>query len=123
MKAPSLRRTVIAVLLTAVTVAAFLVLSDRRGLGSPTATERIGGPYADLLDDSTDLGPAHGEHVQLTAALHGADRPGALTVWAQGHGLSVRWRLDDRWAIIDGTPGAVAQAFGVDVHDYRGRRG
>ena len=38
MKAQSLRRTVIEVFLTAVTVAAFLVLSDRRGPASATAT-------------------------------------------------------------------------------------
>lgn len=123
MKARSLRQAVIAVFLTAVTVAAFLILSDRRGPASATATDRIGGPYAELLDGSTDLGPAQGGHVQVTAALHEADRPGELIVWAQGQGLSVRWRPEDRWAIVDGTPGAVAEAFGVDVHDYRGRRG
>ena len=65
----------IAVFLTAVTVAAFLVLSDRRGPASATATDRISGPYAELLDDSTDLGPAQGGHVQLTAALHGVHPP------------------------------------------------
>ncbi|MCX6484199.1 MAG: S53 family peptidase [Mycobacterium sp.] len=122
MTARSLRRTVIAVLLTAITVAAFLLLSPR-GPSALTAVDRITGPYAGLLDDSTDLGPARGDHVQVTAALHGSARPGELIGWAQRHHLSVRWRPDDRWAIIDGAPAVVAQAFGVDVHDYRGRRG
>ena len=121
--ARSLRLTVIAVLLTAVTVASFLVLAGHRGPSLSTAADRITGPYAGLLDDSTDLGPARGDHVQLTAALHGTARPAELIGWAQRHRLSVRWRPDERWAIIDGSPAAVAAAFGVDVHDYRGRRG
>ena len=123
MKAPSVMRTVIAVFLTAITVAAFLVISDRRGPSSPPDAGRIGGPYAALLNGSTDLGPARGGHAQMTVTLHDSDRPGELIDWAQGHGLSVRWRSANRWAIIDGTPAALADAFGVDVHDYRGRRG
>jgi kumamolisin len=123
MSARSLGRTVIAVLLTAITVTSFLVLSGRWGPSPSTAVDRITGPYAGLLDDSTDLGPARGDHVQVTAALHGSARPAVLIGWAERHHLSVRWRPDDRWAIIDGAPAAVAQAFGVDVHDYRGRRG
>ena len=123
MKAPSVKRTVVTVLLTVTTVAASLVLSDKQGPSTAAGSDRIGGPYAALLDGSTDLGPARGGHAQLTVALHKADRPGQLIGWAQGHGLAVRWRPEDRWAIIDGTPVAVADAFDVDVHDYRGRRG
>jgi len=123
MTAPSVKRTVIAVFLIAITVFAFLVISDHRGGSSPSGNDRIGGPYAALLNDSTDLGRARGEHAQLTVTLHQADRPGELIAWAQGHGLSIRWRPEDRWAIIDGTPVAVGEAFDVDVHDYRGRRG
>jgi len=38
-------------------------------------------------------------------------------------GLSVRWRPGDDWAIVQGAPTKIAGAFGVAVHDYRGRRG
>ena len=38
-------------------------------------------------------------------------------------GLSLRWRSGDDWAIVDGAPTKIADAFGVAVHDYRGRRG
>lgn len=90
----------------------------------PTAdTGLIGGPYAALLNSSTDLGPARGDHVQLTAALHGARRPERLLHWSAGNGLSVRWRAGDDWAIVEGRPAAISAAFDVDVHDYRGRRG
>jgi kumamolisin len=82
----------------------------------------IGGPLAFLLADSTDLGPATGQ-VQVTAALHDSRRPETLMAWASSNGLSVRWRPGDNWAIIEGAPSAVADTFGVSVHDYRGRRG
>jgi kumamolisin len=61
--------------------------------------------------------------VQLTAALRVSTRPDDLFGWARGRGLTVRWRADDSWAFIGGSPGALAEAFGVSVHDYRGRRG
>ena len=35
----------------------------------------------------------------------------------------MRWRPGDDWAIVHGPPTEVAAAFGVSVHDYRGRRG
>lgn len=84
---------------------------------------RIGGPYAALLDSSEDLGPARGARIELTAALRRTDTPRALFDWAQRRGLSVRWRAGDPWAVVAGPPAAVGSAFGVDVHDYRGRRG
>lgn len=37
--------------------------------------------------------------------------------------MSVRWRDGDHWAVVEGAADAVADAFDVDVHDYRGRRG
>ena len=43
--------------------------------------------------------------------------------WSVEHGLSVRWRDGDTWAVVEGAPASLATAFDVDVHDYRGRRG
>ena len=43
--------------------------------------------------------------------------------WASSRGLSVRWRPGEEWAIVEGAAPDVADAFGVAVHDYRGRRG
>ena len=42
-----------------------------------------------------------------------------MNVWARANGLQVRWREGDPWAIVEGPPGAVAEALGVRVHDYR----
>jgi kumamolisin len=95
------------------------------GLRSGRATDtppNIDGPFAWLLASSTDLGPAD-DHAQLTAALRDSTRPGALIAWADGHRLSVRWRSPQDWAVVDGTAADVADAFGVAVHNYRGRRG
>src|ERR1700732_3272288 len=82
----------------------------------------IGGPLAFLLAGSTDLGPATGQ-VRVTAALNDTRRPETLMAWASSNGLSVRWRPGDNWAVIEGAPTAVADTFGVSVHNYRGRRG
>lgn len=90
---------------------------------APNSPGSISGPYAALLADSTDLGSAQGNHVQLTAALRSPTRPRALTGWADRHGLTVRWRPGDGWAVVEGSPVAMATGLGVDVHDYRGRRG
>ena len=89
----------------------------------PADAGAIGGPYAALLAGSTDLGSSRSPHAQLTAALRSSAYPRALHVWAERHGLTVRWRPGDGWAFIEGTPGAMATGLGVDVHDYRGRRG
>ena len=35
----------------------------------------------------------------------------------------MQWRPGDGWAVVEGTPDHVADAFGVEVHDYRGQRG
>ncbi|MFM9035505.1 MAG: peptidase S53 [Mycobacterium sp.] len=104
-------------------VGAGLLAGEYRAVTAPAAPGRIGGPFAALLSSSTDLGPARGDHVQLTAALHGAHRPDRLLRWSADNGLSVRWRDGDPWAIVEGPPSAMSDAFDVDVHDYLGRRG
>jgi len=83
----------------------------------------IVGPYSSLLAASTDLGPARGDHIQITAALDSHERPSALLNWAAYQHLSVQWRPGDNWAVIAGKPDRVGDAFGVDVHDYRSRHG
>ena len=83
----------------------------------------IGGPYARLLSSSTDLGPSRREHAQLTVALRDAKHPQPLMQWADDHGLAVRWQPGADWAIVEGDAPAVAEAFDVSVHDYRGRQG
>lgn len=100
--------------------AAVPVLTDLR---QRPASRVITGPYASLLADSTDLGPAKTDHVQVTAALRRPDHPDALAGWARPRGLSVRWTAGRAWAIVEGAPAAVGAAFDVSVHDYRGRRG
>jgi kumamolisin len=99
-----------------------VLVSDLR----PSAVDSAGaisGPYAYLLASSTDLGPSHRPDTQLTAALHDPQRPDALFGWAHGNGLAVRWQAGERWAIVEGAAENLAQAFDVDVHDYRGQRG
>lgn len=113
-------KTRIAVLLA---LAAAAIIGDRAVVPPPPTRDLIKGPYADLLASSTDLGPARGGRAQLTAALHGMHRPDRLERWSARHGLSVRWREGDTWAVVEGAPQAMAAAFDVDVHDYRGRRG
>ncbi len=101
--------------------AAALITADRPWeSGTP---RDIGGPYARLLSKATDLGPAREPRVQLTAALRDSGEPVKLSTWAQVHGLSVRWREGDQWAILEGPPAAVSDALGVAVHDYRDRDG
>lgn len=83
----------------------------------------ISGPYASLLDSSTDLGPSQDSHVQLTVGLRDSTRPEPLMRWAAARGLAVRWQTGETWAIVEGPPPAVAAAFDVPVHDYRGLQG
>ncbi len=83
----------------------------------------IGGPFARLLAESTDLGPASAERVRITAELNQPAEPVRLMSWAAGRGLSVHWRAGDPWAVIEGRPRAIGAAFGVAIHDYRARRG
>lgn len=121
---PAARNRIFWPWLPAVVMVGFLALaSDLRGTPDAGTSTVIDGPFASLLAASTDLGPARGDHVQLTAMLNGHRRPEGLMGWAARHGLSVRWRTTDGWAIVEGPPDHVAGAFGVPVHDYRGRRG
>ena len=116
-----IRRPLAAAAVAAVSAAA-VVWAAHDG-GTPGDDGRVTGPHADLLASSTDLGPARDEHVQLTAALHQPKQPEQLQSWSVGHGLSVRWRDGDQWAVVEGPAAAFSAAFDVDVHDYRGQRG
>lgn len=98
-----------------------LFAADRATI--PMRADVIGGPYARMLAQSSDLGPARSGRVRLTASLHRAAEPVRLFAWSRSHGLSVRWRDGDDWAVIEGAPADVAGAFGVGVHDYRTRLG
>ena len=90
---------------------------------TPVLANTIAGPYAALLAASADLGPAGGNRAQVTAALRGTSNPARLVQWAAGHDLAVRWQGGANWAVVEGAPSVLADAFGVVVHDYRGRRG
>jgi kumamolisin len=83
----------------------------------------ITGPYASLLASSTDLGASHARDAQVTVTLPDADRPTALLQWANRHDLWVRWHAGDTWAVVEGAGADMADAFGVPVRDYRGRKG
>lgn len=114
-------RAVLAAPMAVVAVVAALISADRPWEADPA--RRIDGPYARLLTEATDLGPARESRVQLTAALREVGEPVRLSKWAQAHGLSVRWRAGDDWAILEGSPAAISDALGVAVHDYRDRQG
>jgi len=105
-----------------VLVAALVLFTADRVLRAVGA-EIIGGPYARMLAQAADLGPASRDRVEVTAALHRRTEPVLLDAWGRAHGLAVRWRDGDDWAVIEGRPGAIADAFGVAVHDYRIRGG
>jgi kumamolisin len=110
------RRLTVTALVGVVAVVLGGLLADR------SSAPVIDGPYSRLLAAATDLGPAR-QHVQLTAALHQPSAPVQLTEWAQSQGLSVRWRDGDPWAIVEGQAGAVGEAFGLAVRDYRAPSG
>src|SRR3984893_4394115 len=83
----------------------------------------IGGPLALLLASSTDLGPSRDDNAQLTVTLPDSAQPETLIEWASAHGMGVRWRPGDGWAIVEGAAQHGATAFDVPVNDSRGRRG
>ncbi len=109
--------------LALIAAAVAVLVSDLRPLSAANGDGTISGPYAYLLASSADLGPSHRADTQLTAMLHGSGRPEALFAWATDNELSVRWRPGTHWAIVEGAAEHVAQAFDVDVHDYRGQQG
>ena len=123
MSGRSRTRIALAACLAVVTVAAAVILTEEHRPDTRTRSVEIGGPYAAMLADSTDLGPVRGTPVRLTAALRDDDRPSALIDWANRSDLSVRWRPGDTWAQLEGDGGQIEEALGVEVHDYRGRRG
>ncbi len=115
------RRTLAASAAGAVAAALTVFAADHRA--TPDAGHIITGPYARLLAEAADLGPAASGTVYVTAELFRGATPAALAAWAREHDLSVRWRAGDNWAEIEGGPGAVAHAFGLEVHNYRTRQG
>ena len=82
----------------------------------------ITGPYASLLASSSDLGPSRSGDTQLTVTLADPTQGPALIQWADDRGLWVRWSPGEDWAIVEGVAADVSYAFGVPVHDYRGRK-
>ena len=100
-----------------------VLASDLRITQVHNAPAIIGGPFALLLGASTDLGPSNRDDTQLTVALRDSTQPERLVGWARGQGLSVRWRPGHDWAVVEGEAEKVGSAFGVEVHDYRGKRG
>ncbi|WP_442930559.1 S53 family peptidase [Mycobacterium sp. NBC_00419] len=83
----------------------------------------ISGPYASLLAASSNLGPSQAADAQLTVTLSTPARPATLIGWAQSHGLAVRWRDGQGWAVVTGPAQRLSDAFAVPIHDYRGQRG
>jgi kumamolisin len=106
-----------------VAAAASLLILDARCAPAPEPRAIIGGPYANLLKSSTDLGPSQLDRAQLTVGLRGSARPEPLLRWAASKTLDVRWQPGEEWAIVGGAPPDVADAFDVPVHDYRGMQG
>src|SRR5262245_66509639 len=92
-----------------------LVAGVRVGWMSHERAE-IGGPLALLLASSTDLGPSRDGGVQLTVTLDDSARPATLFEWARTHGMWVRWRPGDSWAVVEGAGQDVATAFDVPVN-------
>lgn len=109
----------------AAAVAAVAAVALIAGDHTPSTThdKPIAGPYGRLLTQAVDLGVARDEVVRVTASLYRGAEPVVLAAWTRAHGLSVRWRPGDDWAVIEGAPTAVARAFGVPVHRYRIRAG
>lgn len=106
-----------------VAAAASLLVLDAHWAPTHEPESTIDGPYANLLASSTDLGPSQLDQAQLTVGLRGSARPEPLQRWAASKGLDVRWQPGEEWAIVEGAPPDVAEAFDVPVHDYRGMQG
>jgi kumamolisin len=109
--------------LVMIAMAMLLLASCARHGQSPARPILIGGPLGSFLANSTDLGPAHDHPVEITVALANSTRPQALIGWAESHRLSVRWRIGDNWAYVDGAPDDFAHAFAVAIDDFRSRDG
>ena len=83
----------------------------------------IDGPLRRLLSASVDLGPSLRPTAHLTVELVPGARPRRLISWAAGHGLDLRWRNGDGWAVLGGSAPALAAATGVRIHDFRSAGG
>jgi kumamolisin len=112
---PLPRRAVAALIAAAVAVGS--LAADRAAHRHPD--NLITGPFATVLAHATDLGPAPPQPVRITAELNRPAMPVRLVDWAAARGLSVHWRNGDGWAMLEGDPLAVADAFAVAVHEYR----
>jgi len=108
---------------SALVLTAVLALFAVHRTTAPVQSGLIDGPYARLLAESVNLGPVSAGGVQVTAALQRSAEPVLLTGWARDHDLVVRWRAGDDWAVVEGSPSAVASAFGVSMRQYRIQRG
>ncbi len=107
----------------ATVTAAALALFGADRATTPMRADVIDGPYARMLSQATDLGPARVDSVRITVALRRPAEPVALKGWARSRGLTAQWREGDDWAVVEGAPGTVATAFGLSVRDYRARTG
>ena len=106
-----------------VAAAASLVIHDHWVAPASPDAAAIGGPYAHLLASSTDLGPSRADAARVIVGLRNSGRPEPLLRWAAANGLDVRWQPGEAWAVVEGAPPDVAEAFDVPVHDYRGMQG
>jgi kumamolisin len=74
-------------------------------MGREHADDRIiRGPFASLLEASTDLGPAREDRIEITASLTAEAEPAAFIDWARDRALDVQWRPGDDWVIVEGSP-------------------
>jgi kumamolisin len=110
-------------LLAILAAAVLVVVAGIRAASVSDNPAVIGGPLALLLASSTDLGPSRDHSAQLTVTLPDSAHPETLIEWARAHGMGVRWRPGDDWAVVEGAAPVVATAFDVPVNDYRGRKG
>src|SRR5258708_2644432 len=110
-------------LLAILAAAVLVVVAGIRAASVSDNPAVIGGPLALLLASSTDLGPSRDDSAQLTVTLPDSAHPETLIEWARAHGMGVRWRPGDDWAVVEGAAPVVATAFDVPVNDYRGRKG
>jgi kumamolisin len=117
-------RPSVPVVLTAVaSILLMLSASGPPGTPNPHGPADITGPYASLLASSSDLGPSRAGDTQITVTLPSTARPDRLLEWSDAHGVSVRWRPSEAWAIVEGAADDVGRAFDIPVRDYRGRKG
>lgn len=104
--------------IVAAAMLAATAVATPRPAQSEALPNAITGPYAAMLSASADLGPSGGARAQMTAALRTSSRPDRVIDWSRARGLEVRWRDGENWAVVEGSPTALADAFDVRVHDY-----